>query len=42
VNMLAITTAPVADGVMGVCIAGEIDTETCHGLPAPRERSTII
>jgi anti-sigma B factor antagonist len=26
--MLSITTAPVADGVMGVCIAGEIDMAT--------------
>ncbi len=27
-NMLNITTAPVADGVIGVCIAGEIDMAT--------------
>ena len=27
-NMLQITTAPVAEGVMGVCIAGEIDMST--------------
>jgi anti-anti-sigma factor len=30
VNMLAITTAPVADGVMGVCITGDVDTETAE------------
>jgi anti-sigma B factor antagonist len=39
--MLAITTAPVADGVMGVCIAGEIDTETAEQVAAAvREAST--
>ncbi len=27
-NLLQITTAPVADGVMGVCIAGEVDMAT--------------
>lgn len=27
-NLLQITIAPVADGVMGVCIAGEIDLST--------------
>ena len=27
-TMLHITTAPTADGLMGVCVAGEIDMET--------------
>ena len=27
-SLLQITTAPVAEGVMGVCIAGEIDMAT--------------
>lgn len=27
-NMLSITTAPVAAGVMGVCLAGEVDIAT--------------
>lgn len=26
--MLSITTAPVADGVMGVCVAGDVDMAT--------------
>ena len=29
-NILHITTAPVADGVMGVCVAGEVDMETAE------------
>nr|WP_221382451.1 STAS domain-containing protein [Actinoplanes polyasparticus] len=27
-NLLHITTAPVADGVLGICIAGEVDMAT--------------
>ena len=28
--MLSITTAPVADDIMGVCVAGEVDMETAE------------
>jgi anti-anti-sigma factor len=28
--MLSITTAPVGDGIMGVCVAGEVDLETAE------------
>jgi anti-anti-sigma factor len=36
VNLQQITTAPVAEGVMGVCIAGEVDMAT-----APRVTDAV-